>query len=471
MRSIDRLSRDLLIYATVRNAIRKAGVKVYDFDGRTIEFDLGDDVKAVLGEEEKRAIGRRVKQARAGRVRNGLVAGGNAPYGYRWENKALVTVPGQAAIVGRIFADYASGMGQRAIVRTLNADGIPAPSGRDWQQSTISRILAQPLYVGRIKTEDGTVAAKHQPIIEPDLWERVEAIRNRRTVTPENGGRRRGKTAGRQPDSKHLLTGGILRCACGSAMLPRKGRAGVERERYVCRGRIEQGPDFCSQPSIRRGHVDAPLLATLLDGYIDIEATRRRIEDRAATALGAAREALSERETDVVRIESALATTERDYDAGEITGRQYGAREARLTAELAGARATVGHAQSHLKQVTEGIVPGDDAERTLLERLARLKQAVGDDLGAAPDLGALRNVIADLFASVELAPNPDGTVLLLPTLRIAQLADGRWDFDSAGRPQALPMSLPAEGEAMIPTGQATPVPCAGYPPGFFARYC
>jgi len=77
-----------------------------------------------------------------------------------------------------------------------------------------------------------------------------------------------------------------------------------------------------------------------------------------------------------------------------------------------------------------------------------------------------------VYDDPRLAPNPDGTVLLLPMLGIAQLADGRWDFDSAGRPQALPMSLPAEGEAVIPTGQATPVPCAGqYPPGFLARYC
>jgi hypothetical protein len=81
----------------------------------------------------------------------------------------------------------------------------------------------------------------------------------------------------------------------------------------------------------------------------------------------------------------------------------------------------------------------------------------------------MRNVIRDLFADVEFAGNGDGTYVLMPLLRVEQLADGRSDFESAGRRQ--PLSLAAD-DTPNPIGQATPVPWSGqYPPGFFARYC
>jgi site-specific DNA recombinase len=467
LRDLDRLSRDRLIYAEAVARFEAAGVAVYEFDRREpVTFDLASDVRAAVAQDEKRKIGERVKLARAGRVRAGLVAGGNAPYGYRWEDKLLVIVAAQAVVVRRIFKDYASGLGQRAIVRALNAEGIPGPSGGIWQQSSISRVLSQPIYVGQIKSGDGFAEGQHEAIIEAELWQRVEAIRNRRTLTPERG-RRRGKTAGRTPDSPHLLTGGLLRCSCGAAMLPRKARKGIERDRYVCSGRIAD-PGSCSEASVRRERIDRPFLAALLDHYIDLDGTRQRIAERAGEALTLAREAVEHAEAESVKIERALSATERAFDAGDIDARQYGKREARLTSECDAAQEALRQARSRVDGIEQTEV-SSDAEAVLLQHLATLKRAVGEDVGAAPNLAAMRNVIADLFAEVQFARNDDGTYVLMPLLRVEQLADGRWDFETAGRRQ--PLSL-ADDDTPRPIGQATPVPWSGqYPPGFFARYC
>jgi DNA invertase Pin-like site-specific DNA recombinase len=468
LRDLDRLSRDRLIYAEAVAKFEAAGVAVYEFDRpEPVTFDLASDVRAAVAQDEKRKIGERVKLARAGRVRAGLVAGGNAPYGYRWEDKQLVIVAAQAAVVLRIFKDYASGVGQRAIVRTLNAEGIAGPSGGIWQQSSISRVLSQPIYRGQLKSGDGFSEGRHEAIIEGELWQRVEAIRNRRTITPEKG-RRRGKTAaGRTPDSPHLLTGGLLRCSCGAAMLPRKARKGVERDRYVCSGRIAD-PSLCSQASIRRERIDRPLLTALLDHYIDLDGTRQRVAERAGEALTMAREAVEHAAAEAGKIERALTATERAFDAGDIDARQYGKREARLTSECEAAREALRQAQGRVESIEQSEV-STDAEAVLLQHLAALKRAVGQGVGAAPNLAAMRNVIGDLFAEVQFARNEDGTYVLMPLLRVEQLADGRWDFETAGRRQ--PLSLADDGTAK-PIGQATPVPCAGqYPPGFLARYC
>jgi hypothetical protein len=179
-----------------------------------------------------------------------LYSGGAPPYGYRLEDKQLVIDANEAAVVRRIFADYCNGVGQRGIVRSLNDDG--APPGVPWHQSSISRLLASPTYLGKIEFKGEVLPGAHDPIIDQDTWDRVQAIR-------QGANRRRG---GRHADSRHLLTRGTLRCPeCGSAMLPRKARPGVERERYVCGGRIDRGPAVCSQPSIRRELIDEPFQA------------------------------------------------------------------------------------------------------------------------------------------------------------------------------------------------------------------
>ncbi|MFX9729507.1 recombinase family protein, partial [Acinetobacter baumannii] len=63
----------------------------------------------------------------------------------------------QAAIVRRIFTEYAAGRSPVAIARQLNAEGIPGPRGNSWRASTIrpdrtrgNGMLSNRLYVGQL---------------------------------------------------------------------------------------------------------------------------------------------------------------------------------------------------------------------------------------------------------------------------------------------------------------------------------
>jgi hypothetical protein len=303
-------------------------------------------------------------------------------------------MPAQAKVVLRIWTDYANGVSQRNLVRALNDEGVPAPSGGTWLQSMVSRVLANPVYVGKVQGPDGElIDGQHEPIVGEELWSRVQAIRS--------GSLRR--KPGRHPEGKHLLVRGMLRCAvCGGPMLARKaqgpGRAG---ERYFCKVRYEADENACSMPGIRRELIDEPFLASVLERHIDLDATVKRIGERVDAALVHAQEAVAGCEADVARVERALTTTERDYDAGELTARQYSKREDRLTGELEGAKAALEQARVSVRQM-ERAGPVGDAEQELLDRLATLKAAVAGGVAEAPDLPALRNVIAQMFDSIDL---------------------------------------------------------------------
>jgi len=469
----DRLARGDAVHAAHLIEVvlwaRKAGVTIRSVqDDSTCENLVMAVVMGERNHEDSRRKALAVKAGMKRRAERGEWVGGHPPYGLANGADGLVVVPAQAEVVRRVFRDYAAGRSQRSLVRALNAEKVPTVTGRPWQQSAVARMLSNPAYIGKVlvKDDDGkrrrALEGAHEPIIDAELWARVQAIR-------AAGSRRKGTT---QPDGSHLLTHGQLRCVCGSAMLPRKARPGVERERYVCRGRIEHGSEFCSQPSIRRELIDEPLLAALLDDYIDLDATRQRVEERASAALVAAREAQEQADRDAATADAKLARVRGHYQAGKIEADDWSEQRPQLTAELEAAREAAQRAREHVQQVEQGGLPGD-AEQALLDHLAALKQAVGEGIGAAPDLHALRNVIGDLFASIDLARNDDGSYLLLPSLRVGQLGDGRWDFESAGRRQELPVGA----ETPSPAGQAIPVGCnPQYPPipdadTFLARYC
>src|SRR5262249_44732460 len=101
-----------------------------------------------------------------GRVRQGR-SGGGLCFGYdvvREVDARGEPVAGgrtideaEAAVVRRIFAEYAQGRPPRAIARGLNADGIRGPFGGTWSPSTINGnagrgtgILNNELYAGRL---------------------------------------------------------------------------------------------------------------------------------------------------------------------------------------------------------------------------------------------------------------------------------------------------------------------------------
>ncbi len=472
LRSQDRISRDIGIWAVTSAALRAAGVRVFTF---TAEMDLESpqgefmgNVLAAVGKFEKRQTGQRVSQALKARARAGLPTGGPAPYGYWWEDKALVVADREAEIVRRIYRDYTNGVSQRALVRELNADGVPTRHGEQWRQSAIARILAAPIYTGRLEFKGEIIDGAHEPIVSAELWSQAERTRG-------SGHQRKG---GRNADGQHLLVRGILKCpSCGYAMLPRKARPGVERERYVCSGRVEHGPEFCSQPSIRRELIDEPFLGHLLNGHFDLEATRKRFEERMQSGVALAREALRDAEVEVAKKEEATTRVERDYLEGKLDADDWARFKARLADELSGARAALERADEHVRAIDQAGVVGD-AEQALLDLLAELKRATGTRADAAPNLNALRNVLGQMFEKIPMAPWDEGLALAhgegsRPSAR------GRVPVETArGRYWLLPKlawSLVDAG-TLSPIGQEMPVGRAlQYPPSdlnpFLSRYC
>jgi hypothetical protein len=386
---------------------RKAAVTILSdqdpqtFDGRGLVY------AALMGDRNYEDSARKSKAVKAGLRRRaaerGKLVGGPRPYGYRWVSELidgrkvshLQVVPAEAEVVKRIFTDTVNGVSQRALCRQLNKDGIRSATGKAWGPATIGRLLMNPLYKGMVRNAGEVFPGIHEPLVSEELWDRAEAIRSSQA--------RRG--GGRWPKGSHLFTGSLLRCHCGSAMLPRTdpNRRGGLYQVYQCSGRLTHGLDFCDQRVIERALVDQAMLNELDRHYLDIDETRERLETKLAADMTVATAALREADSEAQRAEARIARVQRAFQDGYLEAADYAQQRAQLLEEDDAAKAAVQRATEHADAL-KATPPLADAEAAVLRHLTEIRKAVAEGVSEAPDLNALRTIMKQLFEVVVLLP-------------------------------------------------------------------
>ena len=161
--SPDRLARVYAYQVLVLDELARFGVKVHFTDAP--DFATGDpqatlltQVQGVIAEYEKAKIAERYRRGKLFRARAGEITTWKTAYGYRRVARSAATGPAhleiyepEAAVVRRVFTDRAAGTTVREICRSLNADRVPSPTGKaTWPHSTLSRLLRNEAYVGRV---------------------------------------------------------------------------------------------------------------------------------------------------------------------------------------------------------------------------------------------------------------------------------------------------------------------------------
>ena len=173
--SPDRLARRYAYQVLLLEELKRAGIEIL-FCERSIN-DSPDDqlllqIQGAIAEYERAKITERYRRGKLFRSRAGEVIAWKTPYGYQRLPRdpagpaRLMVFEPEAAIVRRIFADYtAGGHSIREIVRRLCTDGVPPPTGQRpiWGTSTISRILHNEAYIGRVYFNRTEAIPDHRP--------------------------------------------------------------------------------------------------------------------------------------------------------------------------------------------------------------------------------------------------------------------------------------------------------------------
>jgi site-specific DNA recombinase len=245
--SLDRLSRDQEDLAGLFKRLSFADVELLTVnEGKATSVNVG--LRGIMGQMFLKDLGDKIRRHHHGRVREGDIMG-CPPYGYR-------PVPGQpgkceinleqAAIVQRVFSEYANGSSPRTIAIGLTRDKISTPSGGEvWSTQSIlggggkCGMLGNRKYIGEIvygthryirrpdaeglvaranpESEHVHASVPHLRIINQDLWDSVQEVRAGRAV--KLFGPTGKVTRPVVKRSSHLLSG-LLRCGqCNGHMI------------------------------------------------------------------------------------------------------------------------------------------------------------------------------------------------------------------------------------------------------------
>jgi hypothetical protein len=158
--------------------------KTQEMTLKTSTFDRAD------AEQPARLThGAKVKRGQLGAVQQGRYGTGPAPYGYRRGldgERPLVIDDREAEVVRTIFREYLRTRSTGKVVDYLHSKSIFTRKGNKWSRQAIAIILSNRTYRGRVSYDDIETEGIHHPIIEPALFYKANALkeRKRRSIRP-----------------------------------------------------------------------------------------------------------------------------------------------------------------------------------------------------------------------------------------------------------------------------------------------
>jgi site-specific DNA recombinase len=216
-----------------------------EHDADLISMDMSIDTSTPIGrhffrtmssmaEWELEMITERIQGSVLSRAERGLHIGGQAPFGFKYENRKLVPDPEEAPVRKLMFELFLEHKRKKTVARILNEKGYRTKKGNKFTDSTVKRLLTDPvakgLHImnrrysknrrgkGAFKPKEEWFFHEVEPIVSEELWDQVnDLIKSQK---------RRHKQV--LNTKVHLFTGFVF-CECGSPMYTR-----YNSENYVC---------------------------------------------------------------------------------------------------------------------------------------------------------------------------------------------------------------------------------------------
>ncbi len=233
---VDRLTRALADFAKIVEILDESEASfvsvTQSFNTTTSMGRLTLNVLLSFAQFEREVTGERIRDKVAASKKKGMWMGGGVPYGYDVEERRLRVNDAEAETVRLVFERYAELKSVPQLVDELAAKDIRTRTrvcktgrvagGIHFKTGTLTHLLQNPVYIGKVKHKDKIYDGAHQSIIADELFERAQSI------FTEN---RRNNALGKKSRNPSLLTG-MISDPDGKPMTPAHAMKGPKRYRY-----------------------------------------------------------------------------------------------------------------------------------------------------------------------------------------------------------------------------------------------
>ena len=241
---VDRLTRSLADFARIVDILDKRGASFVSvtqaFNTTTSMGRLTLNVLLSFAQFEREVTGERIRDKIAASKKRGMWMGGVVPLGYEVKERKLHIIPEEAERVRYIFSRYLELGSVYLLQKELAAKGIVTKQrvlkdgrtygGCNFSRGSMYQMLANRIYLGEITHRGKSHPGEHDGIIDPEMFDRVQASLSGNRVNNRNA------VHARHPS----LLAGILWDSKGRRMTPDHAKKNGARYRYYVSSKDKQ---------------------------------------------------------------------------------------------------------------------------------------------------------------------------------------------------------------------------------------
>jgi len=282
---VDRLSRSLLDFARLVDRFDQRSVSfvsvTQQFNTTTSLGRLTLNILLSFAQFEREIIGERTRDKMSAARRKGKWVGGTPVLGYDIDpgNRRLVVNEKEALRIREIFGLYEKRHSLAAVTRELGRRRWTTKSwkskqeiqhaGRLFTKVSLRRLLTNAIYAGKVEHRGTMYLGEHASIVEPSLWEQVNA---------ELGAGARERTNVAYTKQNALLAGLLFCASCKRPMVATyTAKQGRRYRYYVCQAARENGWNSCPTKSVSATKIEDSVITQLRAALTNCE-TREQLE-------------------------------------------------------------------------------------------------------------------------------------------------------------------------------------------------
>lgn len=185
-----RLWRSDTVKVLIHREFRKKGVDIisieqpsYSLFSRDPNDFLINGMMELLDQYERMSISMKLSKGRRTKAKGGNKACGNAPLGYKWDDKANISVDTESAsIIELIFKKYLELGSLGKLKRYLDVSGFKTSRNNKFSKQSLVEILRNDFYKGVLRHSDLIIEGNHTPLVNKIVFGKVQALlkRNRK---------------------------------------------------------------------------------------------------------------------------------------------------------------------------------------------------------------------------------------------------------------------------------------------------
>jgi DNA invertase Pin-like site-specific DNA recombinase len=265
---VDRLTRSLADFARIVDTLDKAGASFVSvtqaFNTTNSMGRLTLNVLLSFAQFEREVTSERIRDKIAASKRRGMWMGGPVPLGYRLGDRKLLMDDDEAETIRSIFRRYLEVRSVTTLVGELAQQNVRTKvrqysngrtaGGVHFQRGSLSQLLQNPIYVGKVRYRGELYDGEHDAIIAERDWAEVQRIL---------AANRHDRKLGKQTRYPSLLTG-IIGDPEGRPMTPVSTHKGSRRHHYYVT-RLKAGEDKELVWRVPAGELDGAVMAAVCD--------------------------------------------------------------------------------------------------------------------------------------------------------------------------------------------------------------